>query len=285
MKKRIYLKRHYGTAIQSKPDIAVLLRKVMRNVAQPVAIAVATTPPSSSPTPVAKYHGATLTSFTSLTLHPRPLVAFSLRLPSRMADCLRPWGISKKQDENAVSGFKKESSGLQLPPKSELPWPLCQLPMPEHPPPWAQALISKIPNPLSSTFATAPASLPTASPATSMPPSPLTISLLSTANESIADALAQPQTDHSSIFAMPHTWDDPTPSQPSHPPSLKGCIGSLQCQVVGSVLLRDLRLPEDIQEGEGSEMFICRVVGVDTGSGTEPLLHWRRKYAGVRQMD
>ncbi len=36
------------------------------------------------------YHGATLTSFASLTLEPHPLVAFSLRLPSRMADCLRP---------------------------------------------------------------------------------------------------------------------------------------------------------------------------------------------------
>lgn len=36
------------------------------------------------------YHGATLSSFSSIALHPEPLVSFSLRLPSRLADALRP---------------------------------------------------------------------------------------------------------------------------------------------------------------------------------------------------
>lgn len=35
------------------------------------------------------YHGATLSSFSSIALHPEPLVSFSLRLPSRLADALR----------------------------------------------------------------------------------------------------------------------------------------------------------------------------------------------------
>ncbi|KIJ05597.1 hypothetical protein PAXINDRAFT_93251, partial [Paxillus involutus ATCC 200175] len=35
------------------------------------------------------YHGATLSSFSSIALDPLPLVAFSLRVPSRMASALR----------------------------------------------------------------------------------------------------------------------------------------------------------------------------------------------------
>lgn len=58
------------------------MRDILRNVAQPVVIAVTASGES--------FHGATLTSFASLTLEPHPLVAFSLRLPSRLADCLRP---------------------------------------------------------------------------------------------------------------------------------------------------------------------------------------------------
>ncbi|WVQ81418.1 hypothetical protein IAT38_003542 [Cryptococcus sp. DSM 104549] len=286
-------------------DPAMLLREVMRNVAQPVAVAVASVPPSSPLHGVAAYHGATLTSFTSLTLHPTPLVAFSLRLPSRMADCLRPWrtGGAGKDDSPAAGklGRVEEEAGeqgLRLPPKSELPWPLSQLPMPEDPPPWAQELFSRIPNPLSSpnplasssssstATTSSPPPRPPHSPATPVPPTPLTISLLSTANEPIADALAQPRTDHSSIFALPNTWESPLPpGEGTHPPALKGCVGSLQCQVVGSVMLRDL-CRQGLEEGEGSEMFICRVVGVEMGEvGAEPLLHWRRKYAGVKEIE
>jgi flavin reductase (DIM6/NTAB) family NADH-FMN oxidoreductase RutF len=55
---------------------------ILSNTSQPVVVAVARTELG--------FHGATLTSFASLTLEPHPLVAFSLRLPSRMADLLRP---------------------------------------------------------------------------------------------------------------------------------------------------------------------------------------------------
>ncbi|GMK56013.1 hypothetical protein CspeluHIS016_0210690 [Cutaneotrichosporon spelunceum] len=71
------------------------MREVLRSVAQPVVVAVARTTDSSQ----AAFHGATLTSFASLTLEPHPLVAFSLRLPSRMADCLRPRPASPRSGE------------------------------------------------------------------------------------------------------------------------------------------------------------------------------------------
>ncbi|WVQ75478.1 hypothetical protein IAR50_005103 [Cryptococcus sp. DSM 104548] len=277
-------------------DPAILLREVMRNVAQPVAVAVASVPPGSPLAGVAAYHGATLTSFTSLTLHPRPLVAFSLRLPSRIADCLRPWRTgggrtSESPEDKRLKAVRagEGDSGLRLPPKSDLPWPLSKLPMPEDPPIWAQSLFSQIPNPLSPPSDSPPltSSSEMAGPAKPIPPTPLTISLLSTANSSIADALAQPRTDHSSIFALPDTWVPSSPSSPAHPPSLKGCVGSLQCQVVGSVMLGDLCEPGE-EGGEGSEMFICRVVGVEMSDEVDeskvlPLLHWRRKYAGVKE--
>ncbi|KAK2465501.1 hypothetical protein APHAL10511_002393 [Amanita phalloides] len=43
-------------------------------------------PPSTS---LPTYHGATLSSFTSIAMHPYPLVAFALRVPSRMVTALK----------------------------------------------------------------------------------------------------------------------------------------------------------------------------------------------------
>ncbi|WRT68994.1 uncharacterized protein IL334_005976 [Kwoniella shivajii] len=310
-------------------DPSVMLREVMRNVAQPVAIAVTSIPPTSSLYGKAPYHGATLTSFTSLTLHPHPLVAFSLRLPSRMADCLRPWRTHNDHQAASLHGNRnhryrentwneeeflypnQSNSGMKLPPKSELPWPLSKLPMPEQPPEWAQSLFSRIPNSLisqdaipsfssssssdnplkshSSNAVSLPrdpsSSVETTTPVIQPHPTPLTISLLSKSNEGIADSLSLPQTDHSSIFSFPETWSE----HMTHPPSLVGSLGSLQCEVVGSVLLKDLcGSAEGTGEGEGSEMFICRVIGVDMPSeqeskDREPLLHWRRKYVGIKE--
>jgi flavin reductase (DIM6/NTAB) family NADH-FMN oxidoreductase RutF len=58
------------------------LRALLRESAQPVAVVTARLPGTGVP------HGATLSSFTSIALAPYPLVAFSLRLPSRMAAAL-----------------------------------------------------------------------------------------------------------------------------------------------------------------------------------------------------
>lgn len=63
------------------------LRALLRETAQPVAVVTSFMPKSSGQNGAA-YHGATLSSFTSVALSPHPLVAFSLRVPSRMATTL-----------------------------------------------------------------------------------------------------------------------------------------------------------------------------------------------------
>ncbi|KDN44731.1 hypothetical protein K437DRAFT_209424, partial [Tilletiaria anomala UBC 951] len=72
--------------------LAEELREVMRASAQPVAIIttyMARDPSSASGAASQSrlVHGATLSSFTSVSLDP-PLVTFSLRVPSRLADAL-----------------------------------------------------------------------------------------------------------------------------------------------------------------------------------------------------
>ncbi|RPD64467.1 hypothetical protein L226DRAFT_552293 [Lentinus tigrinus ALCF2SS1-7] len=76
------------------------LRALLRDTAQPVAVVTALMDPSipashphphAHPNPSAsksKFHGATLSSFSSISMDPHPLVAFSLRIPSRMATSL-----------------------------------------------------------------------------------------------------------------------------------------------------------------------------------------------------
>ena len=71
------------------------LRSLLRDTAQPVAVVTALMDPDishktkagSSPTRP-HFHGATLSSFSSISMDPHPLVAFSLRIPSRMATSL-----------------------------------------------------------------------------------------------------------------------------------------------------------------------------------------------------
>ncbi|WWC91276.1 uncharacterized protein L201_006219 [Kwoniella dendrophila CBS 6074] len=317
-------------------DPSILLREVMRNVAQPVAVAVTSVPSTSTLYGKSKYHGATLTSFTSLTLYPFPLVAFSLRLPSRMADCLRPFRthIDHNHPSSSYTSSSKTTKqntnidqiqipntikGITLPPKSELPWPLSKLPMPEQPPEWAKSLFEQIPNPLIDQTTSNPLN-PTSSSSSSIPttensadtttipfnqhPTPLTISLLSKSNESIADSLSLPSNNHSSIFNLPNTWINKNENE-NHPPSLKNSLGSLKCEIVGSVLLKNLcgsaltssntlTNGNGSGSGEGSELFICRVIDVDIPSiisenndntlkdHHQPLLHWRRKYVGIK---
>ena len=79
----------------SKPNTKEALRELLRATAQPVAVVTSHYPfdgasemktHERSPQ---KFHGATLSSFTSIALDPHPLVAFSLRIPSRMATSLK----------------------------------------------------------------------------------------------------------------------------------------------------------------------------------------------------
>ncbi|KAF9219737.1 hypothetical protein BS17DRAFT_788692 [Gyrodon lividus] len=72
------------------------LRELLRETAQSVAVVTSFLPTTESnnsqcsqPPNLPAYHGATLSSFSSIALDPLPLVAFSLRVPSRMASALR----------------------------------------------------------------------------------------------------------------------------------------------------------------------------------------------------
>lgn len=67
-------RRLYST---SQQDIQRDLRALLRETAQPVAVVCS------------KSHGATLSSFTSISMAPTCMVAFSLRIPSRMAVALK----------------------------------------------------------------------------------------------------------------------------------------------------------------------------------------------------
>ena len=75
------------------------IRALLREMAQPVAVVTSFMPTSSAPSPStpsstqvssipSAFHGATLSSFTSISMAPHHLVAFSLRVPSRMATAL-----------------------------------------------------------------------------------------------------------------------------------------------------------------------------------------------------
>ena len=71
------------------------LREVLRDSAQSVAIVTSHMPLENRAGPNSEFHGATLSSFSSIALDPHPLVAFSLRMPSRMATSLQNVDCSK----------------------------------------------------------------------------------------------------------------------------------------------------------------------------------------------
>ncbi|KAF8159887.1 flavin reductase like domain-containing protein [Crassisporium funariophilum] len=77
----------YSTHQNASKDVKDQLRVLLRDVAQPVAV-VSSFMPSSSESSKNAFHGATLSSFTSIAMDPYPLVTFALRIPSRMATYL-----------------------------------------------------------------------------------------------------------------------------------------------------------------------------------------------------
>lgn len=259
---------------------------------QPVAIAITSQPETPS-----SYHGATLSSFTSLTLHPYPLVAFSVRLPSRLADYLRPASTAAPSTTTTSESRDPEIDDVT---PTLTPDPLAA------PSPPGLAGGKK-----------------------------LNISLLSTSHEPIALDLSRPGADHSHIFsAAPFTLPTIKPSTPDATfsgssnskqieataslPILPDAIGNISCEVVSSTLLKDVcpsvvdeekidfddevegaglfdvpptpaqAAPEGTASSKtpsleggvhGSELFICRVLSVEGGSGKDsPLLYLKQKY-------
>ncbi|WFD28261.1 hypothetical protein MNAN1_003269 [Malassezia nana] len=77
-----------NTAPKDPVALSEAIRGVMRRSAQPIAVVSAFLPQESPSSNTRLIHCTTLSSFTTVSLAP-PLVAFSIRLPSRMADALR----------------------------------------------------------------------------------------------------------------------------------------------------------------------------------------------------
>ena len=76
--------RHARSTHQDEgPKLKHDLRILLRNVAQPVA--VVTTFMRGAAATSSTFHGATLSSFTSIAMDPYPLITFALRIPSRLA--------------------------------------------------------------------------------------------------------------------------------------------------------------------------------------------------------
>src|ERR1700722_14289891 len=80
-------------------QVAPQLRSILREIAQPVAVVTTrihnprtlssgTSDDHSMTHDERIFHGATLSSFTSIAMHPVPLISFSLKVPSRMATSL-----------------------------------------------------------------------------------------------------------------------------------------------------------------------------------------------------
>ncbi|KIJ06270.1 hypothetical protein PAXINDRAFT_92265, partial [Paxillus involutus ATCC 200175] len=89
------LSRFYTSYSSTVEETRQHLRELLRETAQSVAVVTSLLPTESKhpqhphSTIRSAYHGATLSSFSSIALDPLPLVAFSLRVPSRMASALR----------------------------------------------------------------------------------------------------------------------------------------------------------------------------------------------------
>jgi flavin reductase (DIM6/NTAB) family NADH-FMN oxidoreductase RutF len=103
--------------IKERRTLKDQFRMLLRDIAQPVAVVTSFMPSTDSingftkaatnheklnPT---KFHGATLSSFTSIAMDPYPLVAFALRIPSRMATTL-----SSLSSPSSLSTFQPANS-------------------------------------------------------------------------------------------------------------------------------------------------------------------------------
>ena len=91
-----YQSAHQDKGQKLKHDLRILLR----DVAQPVAV-VTTFMRGDSESTKATFHGATLSSFTSIAMDPYPLITFALRIPSRMATSLDAAASDSLQDPSA----------------------------------------------------------------------------------------------------------------------------------------------------------------------------------------
>ena len=95
------------------------LRTLLRETAQPVSVITSFMPELNLPLPspsIPKYHGATLSSFTSIAMDPHPLISFSLRIPSRMATTLRSASSRKSKSHMVINilSASQESTAIKF---------------------------------------------------------------------------------------------------------------------------------------------------------------------------
>lgn len=74
------------SADETRKKCLSLMRATAQSVSVITTVLRTTEPDDTNFRPV--FHGATLSSFTSIAMYPQPLVSFSLRTPSRMAESL-----------------------------------------------------------------------------------------------------------------------------------------------------------------------------------------------------
>lgn len=99
---------HRSHSVAAHAHITRDLRALLRSTAQPVAVVTSILPQTSKDSE-AVYHGATLSSFTSISMDPYPLVAFALRIPSRMATSLK--ATHPEQPSHMVINLLSEEQG------------------------------------------------------------------------------------------------------------------------------------------------------------------------------
>ncbi|KAF8757685.1 Flavin reductase like domain [Rhizoctonia solani] len=87
----------------SHDDVALQLRNLMRSSAQPVTVMTTRLDDNEK-----TFHGAVLSSFTSVALHPFPLVAFAIRKPSRMADALHANRLAQPSSMHGIINILSE---------------------------------------------------------------------------------------------------------------------------------------------------------------------------------
>lgn len=98
----------YSTSTRMPPPLSDQLRETMRRTSQPVSVVSVSIPSSKTNSSKEHNHGATLSSLSSVSLKP-PIIAFSIRTPSRLATFLSSTSSSKPQlVVNLLSGKQME---------------------------------------------------------------------------------------------------------------------------------------------------------------------------------
>ncbi|CCK68554.1 flavin reductase family protein KNAG_0B01070 [Huiozyma naganishii CBS 8797] len=95
--------------------MALLFRDAMKRLSYPTIILTSSAPLNSEPS---KYHGLTISSMTSLSLNPKPLLQFNLQLPSHTSRALRMHNLFAvhflRPDYKSIELAKRFSQGTRV---------------------------------------------------------------------------------------------------------------------------------------------------------------------------